>query len=221
MKRIRVVVADDHTIVRQGLLALLNEQQDIEVVAEAEDGRDALKKVEKFLPDILILDVGMPRLNGLEAARQIKRQNQTVKILMLTMHSDEEYIFETLKAGASGYLLKDAAATELITAIHSIHSGQSYLSPSVSHRVIENYIRRSDPPNNEDTGSHKLLTEREREVLQLVAEGKTNREIADILNISIKTVDNHRTNLMNKLDIHDRAGIVRYAIRKGIITLTD
>jgi len=221
MKRIKVLVADDHTIVRQGLLALLNEQPDIEVVAEAEDGRDALKKCEKLAPDIVILDVGMPRLNGLEAARQIKKQNQAVKILMLTMHSDEEYIFETLRSGASGYLLKDAAATELITAIHSIYSGQSYLSPSVSHRVIENYIRRSEPPASDDSGSHKLLTEREREVLQLVAEGKTNREIADILNISIKTVDNHRTNLMNKLDIHDRAGLVRYAIRKGIITLTE
>ena len=128
-KRIRVLVADDHTIVRQGLLALLNEQPDIEVVAEAEDGRDALKKVEKLIPDMVILDVGMPRLNGLEAARQIKRQNPTVKILMLTMHSDEEYIFETLKAGASGYLLKDAAATELITAIHSISQANRILAP--------------------------------------------------------------------------------------------
>lgn len=221
MRRIRVLVADDHTIVRQGLLALLNEQPDIEVVAEAEDGRDALKKVEKLTPDVVILDVGMPRLNGMEAARQIKRQNPAIKILMLTMHSDEEYIFQTLKAGASGYLLKDAAATELITAIHSVYSGQSYLSPSVSHRVIENYVRRSDPLPSEDSGTYELLTEREREVLQLVAEGKTNREIAELLNISIKTVDNHRTNLMNKLDIHDRAGLIRYAIKKGIITLTN
>ena len=218
--KIRVLVADDHTIVRKGLCALLDGDKEIEVVGEAENGREAIKKVEQVQPDIILMDITMPGLNGLETTRQLKKRHPKIKILILTMHDNEEYIFETLRAGASGYLVKRTAPDELISAIHAINRGGSFLSPSISKRVIEGYIRVGQSEQEEDEAFIKL-TDREREVLQLIAEGRVNREIAELLHISIKTVETHRSHIMKKLNIRNIAELTRYAIRKGLISLTD
>lgn len=218
MKKIRVVIADDHTIVRKGLCALLEGARDIDVVGEAENGRDAMKMVEKLLPDVLLMDISMPGLNGLEATRQLKKRFLKLKILILTMHDNEEYIFETLRAGASGYLVKRSAPDELISAIHAVQRGDSFLSPSVSKRVIEEYLRVGNRPEKDDD-AFEILTDREREVLQLIAEGRVNREIAELLHISIKTVETHRSHIMEKLNMRNVAELTQYAIRKGLINL--
>jgi DNA-binding NarL/FixJ family response regulator len=216
MGKIRVLVADDHTILRKGLCSLLEGKPDIEVVGEAEDGREAVEKVEALLPDVVLMDITMPRLNGLEATRQIKRLFPKVKIVALTMYTNEEYIQQFLQAGASGYVVKQAAPAELISAIQAVYRGDSFLSPMISKTIIDEYLKRAEPAASSEQAK---LTDREREVLQLIAEGYSNRDIAQKLQISIKTAGVHRTNLMEKLGIHNVTDLVKYALRKGIIRL--
>ncbi len=217
MTKIRVLLAEDHTIVRKGLRALLDDEPTIEVIGEAENGREAVEKTEALRPDIVIMDHTMPLLNGLEATRQIRDHSPAVKILILTMHTNEEYIFEFLQAGAAGYLVKQSAPTDLVAAIFAIQQGQSYLSPAISKTVIDEYLRQGVAGGKGSTPDP--LTAREREIIQLVAEGFSNREIADQLHISVKTVGVHRLNLMQKLDLHSPTELTKYAIRKGIISL--
>jgi two-component system response regulator NreC len=217
MPKIKVLLAEDHTIVRKGIRSLLDGEPDIEVVGEAEDGREAVEKVEELSPDIVLMDITMPHLNGLDATRQIKKMFPEVKVLGLTMYTNEEYILQLLQAGASGYLVKQTAPDELVSAIQAAHRGEAFLSPAVSKTIIEEYLRHNETTIQED--SYDKLTIREREILQLVTEGYSNREISEKLHISIKTVGVHRTNLMEKLDIHNTPELVKYAIRKGIISL--
>jgi two-component system response regulator NreC len=217
MSKIRVLLADDHTIVRKGIRSLLDGEPNIEVVGEAEDGREAVDKVEQLTPDIVLMDITMPRLNGLEATRQIKKLFPQVNVLVLTMYTNEEYIFQLLQAGASGYLVKQSAPGELVSAIYAVHRGDSFLSPAISKTIIDEYLRQNEDTSHED--SYNALTLREREVLQLITEGCSNREVAEKLHISIKTVGVHRVNLMEKLNIHNTTELVKYALRKGIISL--
>lgn len=217
MTKIRVLLAEDHTIVRKGIRALLDDEPTIEVVGEAENGREAVAQTERVQPDIVIMDHTMPLLNGLEATRQIREHSPAVKVLILTMHTNEEYIFEFLQAGASGYLVKQSAPTDLVAAIFAIQQGQSYLSPAISKTVIDEYLRQGVAGGKGSVIDP--LTAREREIIQLVAEGYSNREIAELLHISIKTVGAHRLNLMQKLDLHSPTELTKYAIRKGIISL--
>ncbi|MES0361400.1 MAG: response regulator transcription factor [Anaerolineales bacterium] len=216
MNKIRVLLADDHTILRDGIRALLDDHADIEVIGEAEDGQATVKMTAQLQPDVVVMDIAMPLLNGLEATRQIQRDYPQVKVLILTMHENEEYIRQVLAAGALGYVLKDAAAHDLLGAIRAVYQGEAVLSPAITRLVIEDYLRWGDirPPD-----STNGLTSREREVLQLIAEGYTNKKIAEILCLSIKTVQSHRTNLMSKLDLHDRGELIKYAIQKKIIDI--
>jgi len=216
MDKISVLLAEDHTIVRKGLRSLLDRAISIEVVGEAEDGREAIKKAEELHPDVVVMDIAMPGLNGLEATRQLKKRFPGMKIIVLTMHANEEYVLQTLRAGASGYLVKKAAPTDLISAIHAAHRGESFLSPSISKTVIDEYLRQAEKAE-EGKGSHEKLTEREREVLQLIAEGHPNREIAELLYVSIKTVETHRAHIMDKLNVNSTAELIQYAIGKGLI----
>jgi DNA-binding NarL/FixJ family response regulator len=207
---IRVLLADDHAIVREGLRALLSREPDLQVVAEAGDGREALRLAQETRPDVAALDLSMPLLNGLEAARQMASWDRGPRSILLTMHADTQYVLEAVRAGVRGYVLKKQAAADLVRAIREVAGGAVYLSPGISAAVVE-AVRTPATPLQES------LTPREREVLQLVAEGKTTKEIASILGVSIKTADAHRTHLMQKLDIHDVAGLTRYAIRQGLI----
>ena len=216
MEKIRILLADDHTILRSGIRSLLEDEPGLSVIGEAEDGRVAVSMACKLKPDVVIMDIAMPLLNGLEATRQIKMQCPDVKVLILSMHDNEEYIRQVLEAGAMGYILKDAAARELISAIKSVYRGEAVLSPAVTRLVIEDYLRWGGTrPQSESDG----LSPREREVLQLIAEGYTNKQIAEILSISIKTVQAHRNSLMQKLDLHDRGELIKYAIQKKIIEI--
>jgi len=214
MEKIRVLIAEDHTIVRQGVSALLRGEPDMEVVGEASDGLEAVELAKKTIPHVVIMDIGMRNLNGLEATRQIKKLFPSTKVLALTIYDTEESIFQILKAGASGYLIKDSAVTELISAIRAIQQGDSYLSPSISRKVIEEYIRRAE--TGERRSQNDLLSSREREVLQLISEGNSIPQIASLLCISRKTVEAHKNNIMEKLDIHDKVGLIKYAIRTGL-----
>ncbi|MFQ5883091.1 MAG: response regulator [Candidatus Methylomirabilales bacterium] len=207
---IRVLLADDHAIVREGLRALLARERDIQVVAEAGDGREAVRLAQETRPDVAALDLSMPLLNGLEAARQMAGRERGPRTILLTMHAEGRYVLEALRAGVRGYILKKQAAADLVRAIREVAAGSVYLSPGISATVAE-AVRSPTQPAAEP------LTPREREVLQLVAEGKTTKEIAVILGVSVKTADAHRTSLMQKLDIHDVAGLTRYAIRQGLI----
>lgn len=216
MTKIRVLLADDHAIVRGGIRALLETQPDIDVVGEAEDGRAAIRMAAELKPDVAIIDVAMPKLNGLEATRQICQDFPNVKVLILTQYDHEEYIRMALGCGAMGYLTKDAAVKDLMGALRTIHHGEAVLSPAITRLVVEDYLRWGDLEVNSVDSS---LSRREREVLQLIAEGYTNKEIAEILCISIKTVQSHRGNLMRKLDLHDRGELIKYAIQKKIIEL--
>ena len=214
--RHRVVIAEDHTILREGLRALLSAESDLEVVGEAEDGRQAIQRVEELGPDLILTDLSMPKMNGVEAIREIKKHAPETKVLALTVHKAEEFILEVLQAGADGYILKDASSEELIMAIKSVLGGKRYLSPSVSQMVIEGYLEgrksfRSSSPWD-------TLTKREREILKLIAEGHKNKEIADYLYISVKTVEKHRANLMKKLGLHSAAALTAYAMERGLIT---
>lgn len=215
MNKIRVILAEDHTIVRQGLRALLEQSDDIEVIAEAEDGREAVNKTEQLKPDIVLMDISMPILNGIEATRQIKKKFPDIKVLILTMHTTEEYISQILHAGASGYLVKKSAHHELLSAIKAIQKGSSYLSPLVSKKVIDEYLQKTQDDIKQDR--YEKLTTREREVLQLIAEGKANKEIAELLFLSVKTVETHKAHLMEKLNLHTTTDLIKYAIQKGII----
>ncbi len=217
MSPIKVLLAEDHTIVRKGIRALLDGVTEIEVVGEAEDGREAVEKVGQLQPDVVLMDNTMPILNGLEATHQIKKQFPKTKVLILTMHTDEEYIFQFLQAGASGYLIKKTAPKELVSAIKAVYRGDSFLSPSISKKVIDEYLRHVEQASKPN--SYTQLTDREREVLQLIVEGFSNKEIAEQLHLSVKTVGNHRLNLMEKLDLHNVSDLTKYAIRKGIISL--
>jgi len=213
---IRILLADDHKITRQGLRSLLEKQQDMEVVAEAEDGRTAVRLAGELSPNVVIMDVTMPDLNGVEATRQIVSQSPDVKIIALSMHSDTLFVTEMLRSGASGYLLKDCAFEELARAIHAVVADKTYLSPSVSGVVVDDYLHRLSKADFSDS---QVLTDREREVLQLLAEGKSTKQIALKLHISVKTVETHRRQMMNKLDIHTVAELTKYAIRKGLTSL--
>ncbi|MBI4467850.1 MAG: response regulator transcription factor [Acidobacteria bacterium] len=214
MKPIRILLADDHTLVRAGIRALLQNCPDMEVVAEAANGRDGLRLIEKEHPDVALIDIAMPGLNGLDMVARSVREFPQVRIIMLSMHSSEEYVWQALRSGASGYLLKGAATEELELAIRSVHRGETYLSPAVSKHVVAEYIQRTGG----ETGLPTELTSRQREILQLIAEGHTTKDIAQILHVSVKTVETHRAQLMERLDIHDIPGLVRYAIRAGLIT---
>ncbi len=217
MSKIRVLLVDDHTIVRQGLRSLLDSHEDIEVVGEAEDGRQAVQKTDQLIPDVVVLDITMPSLNGIEATRQIKKLNSGIKVIVLTVHDSEEYVHQILQAGASGYLLKESAVSDLVSAINAVKKGDIFLSPSISKVVVKDYIRQTDGGLKE-FDSLDILTGREREVLQLIAEGHTNREVARLLTLSVKTVDVHRAHIKEKLHIHDTAGLIKYSIRKGLIS---
>ncbi|MCF8074740.1 MAG: response regulator transcription factor [Desulfotignum sp.] len=216
---IRVLMADDHTMVRKGLCSLLEKEPGIAVVAEAENGRDALIKAEETKPDVAVMDIGMPLLNGIEACRQLIKCCPEIKVVILTIHTNEEYILQALKAGASGYLVKKAAPLDLVTAIYEVHKGNSYLGCNVSKTLINEYLRQSARLSVIDKdSSEKELTSRQTEVLQLLAEGYTNREIANILCVSIKTIETHRSQIKMRLNIKKTAGLVQYALQKGLIT---
>jgi len=216
MQKIRVLLADDHTVVRQGLRILLETEQDITVIGEAETGRQAVQLAKKHTPDIAVMDIAMPMLNGLEATRQLVKEAPTVRVIILSSYGDDEYVQQSTGAGAAGYLLKQTAATELIKAIHEVARGNAFFSPAISRRLLEHY-RKAARTGAPDRNFAVSLTTREAEVLQLIAEGKPNKQIAAELCISIKTVEKHRQQVMNKLDIHDVAGLTRYAISKGVI----
>ncbi len=218
-EKVKILIVDDHAIVRQGIRALLDAQDGLEVIGEAENGRDAVKKTHDLAPDVVIMDIAMPILNGLEATRQIKRLRPGVKVLALTMYNEENYIFQILKSGASGYLTKECSAGELIAAIRSVNVGSPYFSPAISRKIMDSYLR-DDGEKNAGREPDKL-TNREKEALQLIAEGYTNSEIGGFMKISVKTVETHRAHIMNKLDLHDVAGLIKYAIRKGIVMLDD
>ncbi|MBA2287600.1 MAG: response regulator transcription factor [Ktedonobacteraceae bacterium] len=213
--KIRILLADDHTILRAGLKMMLNAQPDMEVVGEAHDGRQAIHEAQRLQPDIVLMDITMPDINGIEATRQLKKLLPEARVLILTMHENDEYIFQALRAGASGYLLKEAADTDLIYALHIIQSGQFYLSPIAQSVMVGDYLQRVRAGEEKD--SYSSLTEREREILKLVAEGFTNNKIAERLIISPKTVDTHRTHVMDKLNLHSRAELVKYAMRRGLL----
>jgi two-component system response regulator NreC len=217
MKKIRLLVADDHKIFRQGIKKLLEEEPDLQVVGEAADGRDTVKKATELKPDLVLMDIAMANLNGLEATKQIKKVLPEIKVIMVTMHKNEEYVLQSFQAGASGYILKEGAVEELVSAIRSIHQDKSFLSPTVSKTLVDAYLRKMETGKTETP--FDLLTDREREVLQLIAEGYSNREVAKQLFISVKTVEAHRAHIMQKLNIHDIAKLVKYAIQKGLVDL--
>ena len=213
---VRILLADDHTVMRAGLRLLLERHDNFEVVGEAADGREAVEIAAAQKPDVVVMDVAMPHLNGVEAARQILSRNPDTAIVMLSMHSDESYVLRSLKAGARGYLLKDSAEADLIAAIQDIVEGRSFFSPGVRALLKEDYIYRLQKFGADDT--YELLTAREREVLQLVAEGRSNKEVASLLGLSLYTVETHRTHILQKLNLHSVPELILYAVRKGIIS---
>jgi two-component system response regulator NreC len=215
MKRIQVLLADDHLVVRKGLRAILERQSGMEVLGEAADGREAVSLSERMTPDVVIMDITMPHLNGIDATAQIVKRNPKIGVVILSVHSDETYILRALNAGAKGYLLKDSAETDLVKAVDTVALGKPFFSPAIAEALLEDYMRFLHQRNLED--SYDLLTDREKEILQLLAEGKANKEIASILNLSVYTVETHRSNLMQKLGLHNTAEIVLYAVRKKII----
>ena len=216
IKRIRILLADDHTVVRKGLRLLLESQPGFEVVADACDGRETVALAEQYQPDVVVLDVAMPILNGIEAARQISTRFPTTAIVFLSMHADEGYVLKALKSGARAYLLKDSAEVDLIAAIKAVSEGKAFFSPSISKMLVEDYMRQMRERNVED--SYELLTTREREVLQLLAEGKSVKDVSTLLHLSPYTVETHRSNIFQKLNLHNSAELVLYAIRKGVIS---
>jgi DNA-binding NarL/FixJ family response regulator len=215
MKTVRILLADDHTVVRKGLRLLLESHPGFQVVADAADGRGAVALAEQHTPDVVVMDVAMPVLNGIEAARQITAKLPHAAVVFLSMHSDESYVLKALKAGARGYLLKDSAEADLINAVRAVTEGKSFFSPAISKMMMEDYMRELRERQIEDT--YELLTTREREVLQLLAEGKSNKEVAAVLNLSLYTVETHRGNILQKLNLHSGAELILYAIRKGVI----
>lgn len=215
MKKITVLLADDHRLLREGIKSLLEKAPDIEVVGEANDGTEALAKAQALSPDVVLMDISMPGMNGLEATRQIKALKPATKVLILSMHESNQYISQFLRSGASGYVLKDSAGSELAGAIRSVFQGDAFLYPSIARKLLEEYLQKAQA--GEESESFDGLTGREREILKMIAEGRSNKEIADALSLSVRTVQAHRANLMGKLHMHDRTELVRYAIRKGLI----
>ena len=216
MKTIQILLADDHTVVRKGLRLLLESHPGFQVVADAADGREAVALAERTRPEVAVLDVAMPILNGIEAARQIAAHSPRIAIVILSMHADEGYVLRALKAGARAYLLKDSAEEDLIHAVEAVSEGKAFFSPAISKMLVEDYMRQMRERQVED--SYDLLTTREREVLQLLAEGKNNKEAAGLLNLSIYTVETHRSNILQKLNLHSGAELILYAVRKGVIS---
>lgn len=216
LAKLRIVLGDDHTIVRHGIRKILEERREWEVVAEAGNGREAVKLILDLLPDVAVLDIGMPLLNGIEATRQIARRAPAVRILILSMHSDEAYITQALQAGAKGYLLKDSADSDLIRAVNDVSTGRSFFSPAVARVMLDDYVKHLADKGIVDR--YEALSEREREIFQLIAEGHSNKEIAELLSISPATVETHRAHILQKLDLHSTAEIVLYAVRRGVIS---
>lgn len=216
MPKLRLMLGDDHTLMRQGLRKILEERPDWEVVAEVGDGREAVRRAVALKPDVAILDVGMPQLNGIDATQQIVRKVPETRVLILSMHSDEVYVTRALQAGATGYMLKDSAGKDLLKGVAAVAAGQSYFSPAVARLMLDDYVRRV--AGNSVADRYETLSEREREIFQLIAEGRTNRGVAELLTISPATVETHRAHILQKLDIHNTAELVLYAVRKGVIS---
>ena len=216
MNKIKVLIADDHAIVREGIRMILASHEDIEVVGEAADGRETIAQVEKLAPDVVLMDIAMPGLGGLEATLEIVRSHPASKVLVLTQYDDSEYIFRFLKAGAAGYVLKKTVGSDLVSAIRAVAQGKSFIDPTVADKVIKGFLER--PEAGSDDTLYDRLSDREKMVFKLIAEGYTSRQIADTLFLSIKTVMTHRANIMEKLGLHNRAELIKYAIRRGIIT---
>ena len=221
MKPVKVILVDDHSLVRAGIRSLLLNIPGVEVIGEADNGREAIKLIDELNPDLVLLDIAMPELNGLEVVARISKEFSDTKVIILSMHTNEEYVVQALRSGACGYLLKDAAPNELEIAVNAVIRGETYLSPAISKHVVDNYLKRISnvsPDKDLSPDIFTQLTSRQREILQLIAEGNSTKEIANKLNVSIKTVETHRMQLMDRIGIHDVAGLVRYAIRVGIIT---
>ena len=216
MKKIRVLLADDHQLMRSGIRLMLERDRDLSVVGEASDGREAVALTKSLKPDVVIMDIGMSNLNGIEAARQMTQERPDLAVMILSMHSDESYVLRALRAGARGYLLKDSAEPDLIKAVHVVAGGKSFFSPAVSKVLLDDYVRKLKRSGTDD--AYDLLTPRERELLQLIAEGKSNKDIANLLNLSVYTVESHRSNLMEKLNLRGLPELILYAVRKGIIS---
>lgn len=216
MITIRILLADDHVMMRGGVRLMLERQPGLKVVAEASDGREAVELVASTNPDLAILDAAMPNLNGIDAARQITQRHPKVGVIILSMHSDESYVLRALSAGARGYLLKDSTETDLVGAVRAVSGGKAWFSPAISAMLVDDYVRQMRQRGVED--SYELLTPREREVLQLLAEGKANKDVANILNLSLYTVETHRANMLQKLNLHNTAELILYAVRKGVIS---
>jgi DNA-binding NarL/FixJ family response regulator len=227
MKKIRILIADDHSIVREGIRLVLKNAPDYIVVAEARDGEEAVELAARHKPDVVIMDISMPRLNGIEATALMKEQSPDLRVIILTVHEDEEYVYQILRAGACGYVLKSAGKKEIYAAITSALAGERFFSPGVSRIIIDGFIKRVDKQEAAAEQQHptqlpsKQLTKREIEILQYIAQGYTNRKIAETFFLSVRTVNTHRTNLMQKLDIHDTARLVRYAIETGLVKLRE
>jgi two-component system, NarL family, response regulator NreC len=215
MRRLRVLLADDHQLMRSGVRLMLEREPDLTVVGEASDGREAVSLVKTLKPEVVVMDIGMPNLNGIEAARQMTHENPELAIVIVSMHSDESYVLRALKAGARGYLLKDSAEADLIKAVHAVGTGKSFFSPAVSKMLLDDYVRKLKRTGTEDP--YDLLTPREREILQLIAEGKSNKDIANLFDLSVYTVESHRSNLMEKLHLRGLPELILYAVRRGII----
>jgi two-component system response regulator NreC len=216
MNEIRILLADDHTVMRAGLRLLLERQTDLAVIGEAEDGRQTVELVDAKEPNVVVMDISMPKLNGIEATRQIVSKHPKTSVVILSVHADESYVMRALKAGAKAYLLKDSAEADLIRAIRAVSEGKSFFSPAVSKMLLEDYIRQLQERGEED--SYELLTTREREILQLLAEGKSNKDVANMLNLSLYTVETHRAHILQKLGLHTIPDLILYAVRKGIIS---
>src|SRR4030043_912381 len=214
MDKTRILVVDDHAVLRDGIRALLDLQDDIEVIGEASEGKEAIEKAQELLPDVVIMDIAMPGMDGLEATRRIKKKNPKMKILVLTQHDNKEYILSVIKAGASGYVPKRALGSELVSAIRAVKEGDSFLYPSAAAALIEDYLQQT-----RDEGPYDQLTAREREIFKLIAEGHISREIADMLFLSLRTVQGHRLKIMEKLNLHNRTELIKYAMRKGLVSL--
>jgi two-component system response regulator NreC len=217
VNKVRVLIADDHALIRSGLTRLLGEDSNIDVIGHAENGREAIQKVQELSPDIVLMDIGMPVMNGMDATKQIKKRYRDVKVLVLSVHDNEEYLYRAFQAGAVGYMLKKAADSDLVNAIHVVARGDFFLYPSITRTVVESYMTK--PRTQKAATNCDSLTEREQEILKMVAEGYTCREIAEVLFISVKTVETHKSNIMDKLNLHKRPELVRYAIKNKILKL--